>query len=374
MIYLIFTAIGLLFHFAFKFAYKNSLIVAPWVVVFTCFWTLPVAAFWYWDDINNFTYALKNFNNVALPRVGEERVINAFICIFLSSCSLLAGAYISNLIAFPKFCGVKLKSERVSLSGAVISLFGLWCVVCVFIISSNGLPWFHIFLPAYAEGPKYINYIYRTFYLYLPFIAVALAITLKCKKTNILPILLWGMLVAFSTGQRRDMLCFLFFSFYVYSMSRSKSISNLISYPKFLILFFASMSGVVILWVSRVFFTNYVRDGSIVNPFEMRGFFEIIFGSGATGMPTLFLVSDWVSLHGVQISYNIIYGLSQIIPRSLWYSKPVDIDSIIQDEFGLVDNPSVFWYGDMYFSVGFIFLPIASLFLGLILTAAASNI
>jgi len=102
----------------------------------------------------------------------------------------------------------------------------------------------------------------------------------------------------------------------------------------------------------------------------MRGFFEIIFGSGATGMPTLFLVSDWVSLHGVQISYNIIYGLSQIIPRSLWYSKPVDIDSIIQDEFGLVDNPSVFWYGDMYFSVGFIFLPIASLFLGLILTAA----
>jgi len=63
-----------------------------------------------------------------------------------------------------------------------------------------------------------------------------------------------------------------------------------------------------------------------------------------------------------------MYGFSQIIPRGLWDSKPVGLDSVIKNYYQLEVSPSVFWFGDYLISCGYYLLPIVAFVFSLFIT------
>lgn len=368
MIYFALFAVLVLFLISFRVVYYSTLLVVPWIVMFTAFWSLPVAAVWYWEGSLPFAYALKNFTHLPLPSVDDNIILNVFLGVFCSSLLMLLGCLLSNSLPAIRL-GVGFRLVTFNKDVSVAFIFLIWLVVVFYVSSANNLPWYYTFIPIYAESSIYLNYILRSFYLYAPFLALICVVLDNRSKKIIALVFVWGVMISFSTGQRRDLLSFLLFGLYVYLYSSKRyALSQFVSYWKAIMLFLLGIAGVVTLWVIRVFLTNIVRDGEIINPFDIRGAGEIIYGSGATGIPTLLVVMEWVDSYSLQIGYNLIYGFSQVLPRALWDKKPVGIDTIIQEEFLLKDSPSVFWYGDMVFSVGLYMLPFACLVVGFFLT------
>lgn len=124
----------------------------------------------------------------------------------------------------------------------------------------------------------------------------------------------------------------------------------------------AGLMLVPMLWYARVYFTSWDR-GSDVNAFEIRSFTDILLGSPTAGFPTLVYIQDFVADFGTNPLYLLVYPLTIFIPRALWDSKPKDLDSILQSHYWLMENPSAFWYGEMYYGLGYL-APVATLLLG----------
>ena len=120
-----------------------------------------------------------------------------------------------------------------------------------------------------------------------------------------------------------------------------------------IVVLFAGLLLVPLLWYARVFFTNW-GEGNEVDVFEIRSFTDILFGSPSTGYPTFVYIQDLVSNFGTDPLYLLAYPLTIFIPRALWDSKPLDLDTIVQNQYWLLENPSSFWFGEMYYGLGYL--------------------
>ena len=114
------------------------------------------------------------------------------------------------------------------------------------------------------------------------------------------------------------------------------------------------------LWWSRVYFTSSAR-GREVDPFAIRDFSDIVFGSPATGYPAFQLIRHHVSNAGTDLLYLVKFIVSMPVPRSLWANKPTDLDTILQLTYRLSENPSSFWFGELHYMFGSFSLPAAFL-------------
>ncbi len=117
----------------------------------------------------------------------------------------------------------------------------------------------------------------------------------------------------------------------------------------------ASLAGgaalVPLLWYSRVYFSTQAA-GKDVDPTEIRSFSDLILGSPATGYPTLGLIRDYIGHTGAHIFHIPRYLTAMVVPRALWPHKPTDIDSRLQVAYHLIENPSSFWFGELYYCFG----------------------
>lgn len=339
------------------YTYKRSILLTPWLVVFTCIWIIPVGISVYYDGIGAFEYAFSAYSSLLIPGKGSNVILSLMVMLLFTSILMLLSTFFSDKLFRKRSNGNSIKSKEIGYK--VETLFTIWCIVCLIILSFNGFPWYYVFFPTYASGDIYVNYILRTMYLIVPIYSVYLAMA-SGRKRIIFVVLFWALIVSLSTGQRRNFLVFVLFSIYLYSYFKygEFNFSKLMSFKKYLLTFVLSFSMVIVLWVFRVVATNYLQLGSIINPFENRSVFDIIFGSGATGVATGYVIVDWVEKEMFLPFYNVFYGITQIIPRGLWDNKPVGLDSIIQNYYSLDVSPSVFWFGDYLLSFGLYLFPI----------------
>jgi hypothetical protein len=96
-----------------------------------------------------------------------------------------------------------------------------------------------------------------------------------------------------------------------------------------------------------------------VDSLQIRSFSDILFGSPATGYPTLSVIRDYVSRAGTHLLYIPTYIGGALMPDQYWPRTPEDLDRIIENYYRLPENPSSFWFGELYYSLGSMAVPLA---------------
>lgn len=180
---------------------------------------------------------------------------------------------------------------------------------------------------------------------------------------------------AFSSHQRRELVTALLFVFGVhiylggYLQSFSMSAKEYLEYSKERtkklksLTFRGLLFGVMLvpgLWYARVFFTSLSR-GDNVNPFEVRSFWEVLFGSPSTGFPTFMLTKVMVEDYGFDWLYTPFLILTLPIPRGIWSDKPETIDNLMQSRYLLLENPSIFWFAELLFNYNIVGIAMAGI-------------
>ncbi|MBZ2188139.1 hypothetical protein K8B33_03470 [Alcanivorax sp. JB21] len=269
-----------------------------------------------------------------------------FICLCFSMSAFLV-TYSRNL---------NLRNSVADLGGYKVNLFPVFVAVFIWLanlayvseFSPSGLV--RIFSPAYFEDRKFSNYIVRGIHVYLPIaIATVFLIAKRPARTPYILISALVFLVLVGTGQRRELIVWLFYWALLSSTVYGKTVN--ISIVKASFISMSILVLFVILWAIRVYVTNLFR-GEVVDPFSIRSPGQVLFGSAASGFSTFLIVMDYTDQFGVQWFYSIIQGLVSPIPRFMWEGKPVAADGIIQLYSGMRASPSLFWFGDLYFSFG----------------------
>ncbi|MFN2100032.1 hypothetical protein [Altererythrobacter sp. MF3-039] len=214
-------------------------------------------------------------------------------------------------------------------------------------------------------------------YLLTMFIGIPLAIVAKLYWQNGRLngwALFWiaiAVMAAFSRSQRRDFvtmalfliaLIFLLRPIVSQAWTRREDIAAAVSRNKIvgLLLLGTSLLLVPVLWYSRVYF-NTSAQGQAVDPTAIRSIPDLLLGSPATGFPNFVLIIDYVERFGEQPLHLPGFLLALPIPRALYPGKPEDIDTTLQAQFQLMENPSAFWFGELYFSLGLFAIPAAFL-------------
>ena len=92
--------------------------------------------------------------------------------------------------------------------------------------------------------------------------------------------------------------------------------------------------------------------GAEVDPTQIRSFSDLLLGSPATGFPTLGLIRNYVLQMGTEPFFTLMYLGGTIVPRIIWPGKPLSIDKMLELHYRLIENPSTFWFGELYYSFG----------------------
>lgn len=262
-------------------------------------------------------------------------------------------------------------SKKLGLVSAAYLL--LWLVVAVVLYGQSGQTIAEFLLPIKETGiaSEQSGYL-RSLYLAIP----SALVVLSYWRHGSLRLVGWfwvllALAATFSTHQRRELittaLLILSLSLFLGPLrERVKDAASAIAMnPRrqlrrsrlmIVVVLLAGLLLVPLLWYSRVYFTNW-GEGNEINAFEIRSFWDILFGSPSTGFPTFIYVQELVDSFGTDPLYLLAYPLTIFIPRALWDAKPVDLDNILQNQYWLVENPSSFWYGEMYYGLGYLALP-----------------
>lgn len=269
-------------------------------------------------------------------------------------------------------------SKKLELVSAVYFL--IWLVVAAILFGQSGGTISEFLLPIKETGiaSEQSGYL-RTLYLAMPTALVVISYWRhgSLRLTGWLWVLL-ALVATFSTHQRRELVttALLLLSLGVFlkpvrDQLKGKVVSRVDALKRQrrmrLTIIGALGAGLLLvplLWYTRVYFTNLGR-GEQLDVFEIRSFMDILFGSPSIGFPNFVYIQEFVSNFGTNPLYLIAYPLTIFIPRALWDSKPVDIDSILQSEYWLLENPSSFWFGEMFYGLGY-FAPAFSLVLAFI--------
>ncbi|WP_395308259.1 hypothetical protein V4U86_23370 [Mycobacterium sp. AMU20-3851] len=269
-------------------------------------------------------------------------------------------------------------SKKLGLVSAVY--FMLWLVVAVILYGQSGQTVAEFLLPIKETGiaSEQSGYL-RSLYLALPSALVVMSYWRhgSLKASGWIWVVL-ALVATFSTHQRRELVttALLLLSLGMFlgplrdqlrgRVSRLDPSKNLRQMRMMIVVvLLAGLLLVPLLWYARVYFTNW-GEGDEVNVFEIRSFTDILFGSPSTGFPTLVYIQDFVSNFGTDPLYLLAYPLTIFIPRALWESKPLDLDSILESQYWLMENPSSFWFGEMYYGLGYL-APLATLILAFLL-------
>lgn len=256
--------------------------------------------------------------------------------------------------------------------------FLLWLVLALIQYRSSGQTITQFFLPIKETGvtSEQSGYV-RSLYLAIP----SALVVMSYWRNGRLRLSGWAwvflaLITTFSTHQRRELVttALLILSLSVFlgplrrrglsALAADDSIARRYGRRMRAMIFgvlFAGLLLVPMLWYARVYFTSQSR-GADVNAFEVRSFSDVLFGSPSTGFPTFVYIQDFVASYGTDLLYLVLYPLTIFVPRALWDAKPTDLDSILQGHYWLRENPSSFWYGEMFYGFG-PFAPLVTLLL-----------
>lgn len=272
------------------------------------------------------------------------------------------------------------KSKKLSLISALY--FALWLALAVVQYRGSDQTITQFFLPIKQTGITAVQSGYvRSLYLAIP----SALVVISYWRDGRLRLIGWtwvaiALLATFSTHQRRELVttALLILSLHIFlrplrdSTLRGRIKQNTdhklrTSRMRWgtLTVLFAGLMLVPLLWYARVYFTSRSR-GSAVNAFEVRSFSDVLLGSPSTGFPTFVYIQDFVDTYGTNVFYLFAYPFTIFIPRVLWESKPTDLDTMMQDNYWLAENPSSFWYGEVYYTFGS-FAPIVTLVLAFVM-------
>lgn len=301
----------------------------------------------------------------------------------ICACWLLGAMVAERVRVFSKgFTYAHGREKEISRKRALL-LAGLVVAVFVIVVPSSDFSLMEALLPS----RKRIEDVYGSYYIskFLIIAPASLAILWVLNKGRVdifsFCMLLFSIGVVAGTGQRREIIAVI--TIYVLSILFYRFVSNRIMLPDLRSVIqralkwrFRITLGVVsllgpMLWFARSYFTQLFRDDTsgIINPWELRGFGELFFGSTASGFPATVLAHEIVSTSGVPWAYSFLFVISAPIPRAMWPEKPYAPGALLIDHFSLTFSPSLFLVADVLLNF-YLFAPIMAFILAFLMTRA----
>jgi|BioPla2DNA2_1021312.scaffolds.fasta_scaffold10576_6 hypothetical protein len=309
----------------------------------------------------NFSYVSEYF----IPFVGERDSRILFIISTLIGFAFLIGGIAGHLSYKRQFEQIVIPNKTKYYNTALIILYSLWAFIVIIVYRSSNTTFLTFLAPISSSINMGSGYI-KNLYLAVPITIISLqyARNLKFTKLSVVTIFICTLLFL-ATGQRRDVASLAIFlgSIIYFTKYRKETSLRLKQKIRVLLLGFISISMIPVMWWLRSWFTQKNAGNlTAIKPWENRGFLEIIFGGQASGFPTLLLIEDWVSHTVTNWFYSFKYLAGIIVPRSLWEGKYIDPDSLIQKEYFLTTDPSLFLINEMYLNFKIFAIPFAFIF------------
>ena len=335
--------------------------------------------------INNrviLSYSWRNFSYVGGPLSYGNYLQETLLLLTLMAAAITVGSVAAVIFETPPE-PLRIGSRKTS-SLATVIMIAVWAASALYFFKLSNWDVGTFLLPvreSYRE-PGYP----MTVFIGMPIAIVAKSFWDKGRLD--LWTLTWiaiSLMAAFSRSQRRDLVTVVLFLGALLVLvrplvARSTTIGlrtsrTLKASGVMKALFFGllgtSLALVPLLWYSRVYFNNRSM-GKLIDPTQIRGVDQLLLGSPATGFPTFALIRDYVSEQGAQVLYLPEFLLSLPIPRALYPGKPSAIDGILEDKYQLIENPSAFWFGELYLTAAIFAIPL-SLALGFVLYKVANR-
>lgn len=341
---------------------RNPFNIAAVASVLTwLFGALPAIYFNVTGDVPSYSWGNYTFEGLL---ISQNKDVVALLVMCLMGASFTIGAYVAWMTA-PTIKPLPIPPRETS-SAATYIMAGIWVASVLYHFMLSGWDLKDFLLPVREYIPRNM----QSGYLLVIFIMMPLAIAAKsywAKGRIDRWMLFWlGMAVmaAFSRTQRRDFVTMALFVVALVVLvgelilkpgSQRLRATKKASTKSKAILGLAMLTGgamlVPVLWYTRVYFTA-ADQGKFVDPTEIRSFTDILLGSPATGYPTLVLIRDYVIRTGSDAFYIPTYLLGAVIPRFIWPGKPMQLDAILEEYYRLMENPSAFWFGELFYSFG----------------------
>lgn len=341
---------------------RNPFNIAAVVSVLTwLFGVLPAIYFNVTGIVPSYSWGNYTFEGRLISQ-NMDRVALLVMC--LMGASFTVGAYVAWMTS--SAAKPHPVSPQETSKAATYIMIGAWVLSVLFFFRLSGWDLKDFLLPVREYIPRNL----QSGYLLVIYIMMPLAIVAKsywAKGRINLWMMFWigmSVLAAFSRSQRRDFVTMALFVVALLVLvgeliatpsSRRRRANRNIGAKSKTIFGLAMLAGgamlVPILWYTRVYFTA-ADQGKVVDPTEIRSFGDILLGSPATGYPTLVLIRDYVSHAGPDAFYTPIYLLGAVVPRFIWPGKPSQLDKILENHYRLMENPSAFWFGELFYSFG----------------------
>lgn len=298
----------------------------------------------------------------AFPYVKQQAVTG------LTCAAWLAGALAAQHVrlGLPRLIALPWGGEAPATRRAT-ALFLLCVAFFGYFVATKGFSLLEAISPARtAIAELYGSYWISTFLIYVPAILAALIVSGRGQVTSrALLFLAFSGLVAFGTGQRRTIFLLVMILFFSLLASRGAAEPRPFVQRKIrraLVLFLIVLAPLgPVLWALRNYFTqHYAGFTAVTNPFAYRGFWELFFGSAATGFKTAVAALDMWEAGCASGGYSLVYIFAAPIPRAVWPHKPLAPDGLLQDFLQIPTNPSLFAAADLMFNF-FLFAPFAAL-------------
>lgn len=235
-----------------------------------------------------------------------------------------------------------------------------------------------------ARKEAYTSNIQTTLVTVIPTILLSLefieeVITYKRIRPKLFLYALLSIFVTMTRGQRRELINEVIFiallliygrSHKYYSLDRNEVNSKIRRY----IILLGALVAVLIpaTWYLRVYSTQF-QYGYKINPFQYRGWLELLFGSSSTGFQTSIILDNYNRDYGLPSLASVKLMLSYFIPRAFFNSKAMVLTRYVQQGLGTSGNLSVFYINDVWFNF-YYFSPLISLLLGKTISNIVKNL
>lgn len=234
-------------------------------------------------------------------------------------------------------------------------------------------------LPSRAErGSQKVSAYLELLMLGIPTVVACLILSIRERLDRLsLLFAIFAVLLAISTAQRRSMILIMgtlaicYFLSVLDSRDLKGRLGRILSRLNVRLIWVLVLLAPLgpLFWYARSYATQLVRGGGqdAINPFALRGFGELIFGSAASGFSMVVLVTDMMRETSESLFYSILFITTVPIPRSLWPAKPLAPDWIIESYYGLDFSPSIFIFPELILNF-YLLAPIAAFFMALFIS------
>lgn len=276
---------------------------------------------------------------------------------------------------------IKIGYEK-KISSLKITIVGVFVTLLFIILAENAN---YSIIELILPSRKRVEDVYGSYYLSRMLVMIpasaGILFALQKRKINLISLflVLVSLLISAGIGQRRTIITILIsfvlsYIFYIQKAEKDnkkckrKNVIRSIRTKTLLSLGILSLLG-PILWFARSYFTQLFSKNitNVVLPWHLRGFFELFFGSTASGFPTVVLTQEMISHTSIPWAYSLKFLLSSPIPRTIWPDKPMAPESLLMSYYDIVTSPSMFIVSDLLLNF-YIFAPIVALIFGFIIS------